>query len=878
VTGLISSSPSGESVRVWPLIGRAHEIEWIAAARAAGASGVVLAGGAGVGKSRLARAALAQAEQRGAVTVWVQATRSAASVPLGAFAGVIPEEVGSDDLFELLRRSAAAISGLAGTRPLVIGIDDAQLLDPTSAALVLHLANGGACFMLVTVRTGEPCPDAIVSLWKDGGAERLELAQLGEREIAQLVESIVGGPVEEGVRRWVWETSRGNPLYVRELMFGALAGGALEEVSGLWRMPKRPPLSVSLIEVISARLAGLTAAELRVLELLALGEPLRIGELVELVGGEAASATEALALISIQGSDGEREVRLSHPLYGETVRAGLGTLRASELRLTLAARVEARGELTPSDSLRVARWLQDAGAAIPNALLLDAARAANLSGDPDLGAELAGRALAGGAGVGAALLLARSEQVRKRFAEAEFVLAGIEGKIESQDTAIAYLEQRVSVLYWGLRRPEEAQALLARARGWWTEGAWLRRVDPVRLHLASMLEGPAGTVAVAGEILADDSLEEEVRHQLEPVYAVNLFFSGRAVEAYELIRRIRPAPPVSNHIEELALAGLSVISLESGQDLAEYERSMKAIFEQGVRAGDHAAAGIGAGALGGIAFLAGRYRDAARWIAEAEVHFEQHDTFGLLLVGWAYQVGIARFTGDGDGVASALARCEQALNGADPLPNQLPYVVRARAWAADAQHDRAGAQRLLLDAAASLSDVPVYAALLHYEALRCGAQPREIAAALSDLRNRCDARLVAAYADHAAALAANAGPALLEAADEFERIGALRYGTEATAHAAQAFLQAGRQDSARRAAARSRELFADAQGGTPPPIEGLDGPAVELTTRETQLVELARQGLTNVQIAERLVLSVRTVESHLYRAMQKLGISDRRQL
>ena len=122
-------------MRAWPLIGRAHELEWIAAARAAGASGVVLAGGAGVGKSRLARAALAQAEQSGAVTLWVPATRSAASVPLGAFAGVIPEEVGSDDLFELHRRSTAAIRGLAGTRPLVIGADDAQLLDPTSAAL-----------------------------------------------------------------------------------------------------------------------------------------------------------------------------------------------------------------------------------------------------------------------------------------------------------------------------------------------------------------------------------------------------------------------------------------------------------------------------------------------------------------------------------------------------------------------------------------------------------------------------------------------------------------------------------------------------------------------------------------------------------------------
>ena len=878
MSGLTTFPPSGGSGRVWPLIGRTHELEWIAAAQAASKSGIVLVGGAGVGKSRLARAALAEAEQRGAATVWVQATRSAASVPLGAFAGVIPEEVGSDDLFDLLRRSAAAIGGLAGTRPLVIGIDDAQLLDPTSAALVLHLANGGVCFVLATVRTGEACPDAIVSLWKDGGAERLELGQLTERETDQLVESILGGPVEESVRRWVWETSQGNPLYARELMIGALASGALEEVSGLWRMPKRPSLSASLAEVISRRLAGLSAAELRVLELLALGEPLPLGELVELAGREAVSATEALTLISIQRSDGEREVHLSHPLYGETVRAGLGTLRASELRLALAARVQARGELTLTDSLRVARWLQDAGAEIPNALLLDAARAANLSGDPDLGAELAGRALAAGAGVAAALLLARSEQVRKRFAEAESVLAGIEGEIESQDTAIAYLEQRVSVLYWGLRRSEEPQALLDRARHWWTDSAWLRRVDPVRLHLAAMLEGPAGTAAAAGEILADESLEEDVRHQLEPVYAVNLFFVGRVVEAYELIRRISPTPPLSSHIEELALASLSVISLESGQNLAEYERTMKAIFGQGVRAGDHAAAGICACALGGIAFLAGRYRDAARWFAESEVHLEQHDTFGLLLVTWAYEVGIARFTGDIDGVARALARCEDALKGADPLPSQLPTVVRARAWAADTQGDKPRAQQLLLDAAASLSEVPISAGLLQYEALRCGARPHEVAAALSDLRSRCDARLVAAYADHAAALAARSGPALLEIANEFARIGTLRYATEAAAQAAAAFLQSGRQDSARRAAARSRELVAHGQGGTLPPIDGLDGPANELTTREAQLVDLASQGLTNAEIAERLVLSVRTVESHLYRAMQKLGISDRRKL
>ena len=63
-----------------------------------------------------------------------------------------------------------------------------------------------------------------------------------------------------------------------------------------------------------------------------------------------------------------------------------------------------------------------------------------------------------------------------------------------------------------------------------------------------------------------------------------------------------------------------------------------------------------------------------------------------------------------------------------------------------------------------------------------------------------------------------------------------------------------------------------------PEIDGLDSAAVGLTAREAQLVELASQGLSNAEIADRLVLSVRTVESHIYRAMGKLGVSDRREL
>jgi DNA-binding CsgD family transcriptional regulator len=51
-----------------------------------------------------------------------------------------------------------------------------------------------------------------------------------------------------------------------------------------------------------------------------------------------------------------------------------------------------------------------------------------------------------------------------------------------------------------------------------------------------------------------------------------------------------------------------------------------------------------------------------------------------------------------------------------------------------------------------------------------------------------------------------------------------------------------------------------------------------LTAQEAQPVELARQGLSNAEIADRLVISVRTVGTQLDRGMHKLGVRDRRDL
>jgi DNA-binding CsgD family transcriptional regulator len=861
----------------WPIVGRGEELAIIERARAAETSAVVLLGPAGVGKSRLARETLRRAEEEGLVTRWVQATRSAASVPLGAFAGIIPDRARSEDPLELLRLSATALRELGGTRPLVLGIDDAQLLDDSSAALVLELTLSAAAFVVITVRTGEPAPDAIVSVWKDAGAARLELETLGAQETDSLAETIVGGPIEESALRWIYATSLGNPLYVRELTLGALAGGAFSDVHGLWRMPARPPVSASLTELIAARMTGLSNAEQRALELLALGEPLRVSELISLTGSEPVAGIEARGLVDLRDGSLSAQATLAHPLYGEAIRGPLPAFSARLTRLALADLVAKRGDPESGDSLRVARWLLDAGEPIPTSTLLEAAAAANLAGDPQLGVRLARSAVDAGSGLPASLLLARAHTIQGEYEQAAEVLAAAERDIDSEAGALDYLEQQTAVLYFGLGRSEELHRLLDRAQAWWDSPEWHDRLSPLRL-VGDDATPPNLAAVASAEILADESVDPEVRRRVAPWHASNLLNSGSVRDAFELALRIRPSLPLRDLTDEIAFVLWSAIAIESGLGWGALESWATAALTDGVRLGSRAAAGFGALALGGLRFSQGRFIDAGRWLAEAELQLEQHDAGGVLAITNSMQVGVACFTGDHEAVGPALARCRAAVGDHVPLSNQLPYFARAEAWAVLAGGDSSRAQQLFLEAAGRLRPRPLYAARLTYEALRAGTPARRVARDLEALARRCDAPLTAAYAAHAKARVADDGDALVAVVDAMEAIGALRYATEVAADAAGAFYRAGYQDSARRAATRCRELHARGQGGALPIIVGLDDAATSLTSRERQLVDLASRGLTNAEIADRLVLSVRTVESHLYHAMQKLGISNRQAL
>jgi DNA-binding CsgD family transcriptional regulator len=97
---------------------------------------------------------------------------------------------------------------------------------------------------------------------------------------------------------------------------------------------------------------------------------------------------------------------------------------------------------------------------------------------------------------------------------------------------------------------------------------------------------------------------------------------------------------------------------------------------------------------------------------------------------------------------------------------------------------------------------------------------------------------------------------------------------EAAADAAEAFSRAGDQRAAANARRRPSALAAACEGAATPGLIHTAGP-VPLSRREREIVMLAATGMASKDIAQRLYLSVRTVNNHLQHAYTKLGVTSR---
>ena len=839
----------------------------------------VLAGAAGVGKTRLASEAARSAAGMGFVTAQAVASRAAASIPFGPFAPLLPvTRHAPGDLFGLLRQASEAIGQRAGPdRRLLLVVDDAQFLDEGSAALVHQLVQKGTCSVLASLRTPGPAPDPVTALWKDGLAERIDLGSWGETETEAALTAFLGGPVTRSSVHRLWEVSQGNALYLRELLIGAVDSGALIEAGGIWSLHRPLTAPGRLVELVAARLAVLPAETTAVVELLAVGEPLGMQVLERITDPAGLDDAETQGLVQVH-QDGRRvEARLAHPVYGEVLRQSLPRSRLRRISATLADAIAATGARRREDLLRLGRWQLDSGSARQAALLTRAAQRAGEMFDMELSGRLAQAALDLGGGVDAGLVLGEAKFRSGHHADAETVLASMVPLCQT-DTELARIANARAHNFDNLMGDSAAAtAAIDEALDVITdEGPRLQLLG--RLATIKVCEPDLpGALAAAAPLLASD--DDVMISRGAFVSSIAKALLGQTEEsvaiAYAGLQSHRRATGV-HQLPEAQLIG-AVFGHTAGGRLGQAEADATTGNQACLAAGDkegHATFLL----LSGLVLIErGRLTEAARTFLDgASVNREIRDPSALrwCLAGIALAESMSGHTER----AMAAAKERDELPAGTMLLYEPDLIERGRAWLSVATGELSRACELLTAAAASAADrqLRIAEARVLHDIARIG-QPDLVATRLAELAKQVDGQLVAAFAGHAAALA-EASPAGLDAAGQaFEAVGASLLAAEAYLAAAAGYRSAGLARPASANARRAGELAA-ACGDVRTPGLSFGSDSERLTRREREVASMAAAGASSREIAAKLVLSVRTVDNHLQNAYSKLGVTSRDEL
>jgi DNA-binding CsgD family transcriptional regulator len=861
--------------RQWPLTGRHEVLEDACAAIGDGCPAFFILGEAGSGKTRLAREVLRQLGRDGWSVAGATATDTARGTPLGALAHLVPGGA-ADSPPTLFAATRDAIVEQAGGRPLVLHVDDAHHLDPSSATLLVSLAEAGTVRLVITMRTGLRAPEAISALRASDGARTVTLGALDGDAIDSLLHRVLGAPLDGVAEAELVAISGGNPLFLRELVLAAVAEGSLRSVAGVWRLTGPLPASDALGDQVLGRMSSLTDVAREALELVAVGEPIGLDLLEALVGGEVLEVLEERALIRVDQEQRRSNVRLAHPVYGEILRSSIGRVRLRRLSRLLAETVTARGARRSGDALRIVRWQIDAGIPPDAQVVMASARVAHHAMDWPTVAAMSRAALEAGLPDAAALL-----------AEAHFEL----GEFDEVDAVTTAALADPSAL------GDEARSQLHRSRalsltwGHDDSAAGIAEVQAAREVVADphardlLVFSQAGLLAWAGRVREARELVEPLLASDDPRVAVQAATivelvaatcgpTGQAIELADtwfpvhlgLTDRTGTNSP-GNHLITKTVALSHAGRLDEAHELAE--------FGYGSSVGARSLIGQMwfALELGRIAMLRGDAAQSRRWYREhvALCHGTGHRrpiTLGLsgLAVAEAH-------LGDVDAARQAIEEID-----ADPTAViEIFDVERSRgiAWATAAAGDTSTGRRTLIEAAAAAEErgITMLAALARLDALRMGdsgqAAPLAAAAAVVDSAIvELAARWAAAPGD---------GAELDAVAEGFEALGCLMFAAEVFAAAANAWRRAGEPRRATADERRAADLLRRCRGANTAAVTRVES-VVPLTAREREIVLLVADGLSTKDVAERLFLSARTVSNHLQNAYTKLGISKRSEL
>ncbi|MDT5267669.1 MAG: hypothetical protein QOI90_4295 [Mycobacterium sp.] len=858
----------------WPLTGRSEEIRAIEAAIVdPDVAGIVVFGAAGVGKSRIAREALSAAVSRGCEGRWAVGTSSARTLPLGAFTAW--EQSGVTDTVQLVRGVIEALTAAPAGTTVVVCVDDVHLLDDLSTFVVEQIMQRGAAKLVLTVRDGEPIPTAVQEIWRDGQFDRLDLQPLSLDEATTLLSATLDGSVDPDAAARLWTLTRGNALYLRNIVEQEVAGGRLEVLDEHWRWSGDPIVAPGLVELIQSRIGDLPAPVADVIDALAVGEPIGLAALTRITDPASVEEADTRGLIMLEPAVGGVEVRVAHPLYGEVRRKRAGPIRLRRLRGLVAT------ELATSDDrddvgvvVRRAALSLDSDLTPDADLLVRAAHGAVWLADLPLADRLAQAAIGAGAGAEANFVRAHALSWLSRGEEAEALLAEIPtGQLTDGDRArFAFL--RASNMLWALADPERAKELIDDASR--TTSPQARSYIDAFLTVYWFAVDQPGLAAQASEHLALDDLPAVADAEIAWALAAIAADAGRTTEAvavadagYTVATRSFDAPQMrfniaDAHVSALLLSGRVIEAVEVAERVREQAADLPG-----------AAHLLGAAVAGRAALGAGHLDTACSMLEQAAVALSAAGH----AIGWGYRYHFPLSTALA--IRGATGEAAAALVALDELRRpfrSLDYERSlARAWLAASQGAVSEGIAILLSAAERAGASGQFAA--EVSCLQTATQfgDRSGAPRLRELEAIVEGPRVGLAARFAEALRDGDAAELAAVSEDFERMGDLVAAVDAAAHAAIGYRRQDLRGSALACSTRADGL-AQQCGGASTPALGQATEELPLTGREREIAMLIAAGLSSPAIAERLTLSVRTVESHIHRAMKKTGTTSRDEL
>lgn len=829
--------------------------------------GLVLTGEAGIGKTHLAAALLDRFATSGRPAKRLGALGSD-SMPLDALSRVVsPHE---------------AYSGLTPTVSLkrllehdsdtaVFMIDDADRLDGVSVETLVEVAVAGLAQLIVTIRTGAPVPTAIERALTNGALARVEVRPLGPTDTAMVAEGVAGCRLSASATAAVHRLTKGNPLYVRELLLAAIEEGALRLDRDVATLDRLPAASERLTDLLEHRLASLTPHERGVLDRIALVGDVGHDEMMRFAGADTLESLERRGLLR-SVLDGRRlRFELAHPLHAEIVRSTESSMRSRRVRSEHAEHIRSYGMRRGGDQLRLAAWSLEGIGAVDASVLWEGARMAAAGSDLALAQRLAQAAFDAEPSVLAAQLLGARQLAAGDFEAMKDLFSRWEALVVTPVERATFEEIYTQAWYWRGFDASMIDRLLDGLDGWpdptsrsqaQSAAAALLvssgRIDEAVALASELGDLPPGPTAV----LTGMTLGHGWRSQGMPIAA-----EASVAATLELYRSISVDAYL---LSAVALAGLQIQTLADAGRFAEIDEIVATRSQSWHDLGDTSNLALANLAIGYSWLLRGDDVRARELAVAAVAGFERNRHPGMRR--WALILH-ALANAEAGHVDDAERELTQLAAQRDH-PAQLfaTSLARARAWVAVHQGRVAESVGILVDAATTaISFGNVAGAIDCLHDLTRHGRFSDAAAVLATIDAEAIARLEGEF--HAARIAHTQAAAAGDVAGLgrcMRRFDALSMSHLAAACADAAALLSSSNREAQRwlgEGAQRRRLGASrldsvlATGG--------------LTRREREVIVLAAQGRTSREIANELGISLRTVETHLSNAYPKLQVDGR---